>query len=497
MGRKKKTQAEEQNPELLEHIQGLGLKSVREYREWCDENGFSRKLKKHWTQRCRERFHQREALAKTRLVQKKREKRRFAQVLDGICRGHLDADDVTQPELQRLCQALQPGGGPRHERGIDRKVLLRLLTHVHRERARFFGSAQVLADRGDSPGNTYVEALALIAAHYPSWLRPIDAWKPRTHSAPRQFASLVRHLFVRYEMPVFFDAVWFAGPEQEAAVHRRWYLHVGRGLNIRTCDLPVRFTKKMAHHFLRAPADATVAQALRWGQVFGLGGDERLARALFGTRLVSCFENDDFWASVIRWLIAHPSVDRTQIRPLIDFLQQQKFVRQRCFEPGRPELGPPPQPGLCMKGRTPEALLRQMEDWHGRLAMADRHPVRQWKSSGIDDFEFEEGARENHSLKYWTIRELLSSKALLAEGRRMKHCVASYVQSCTNGHSSIWALEVESFEGRAKAVTIEVRNPSREVCQVRGKKNRLPTEKELSVIRRWAAREGLTVNRHL
>ena len=160
-------------------------------------------------------------------------------------------------------------------------------------------------------------------------------------------------------------------------------------------------------------------------------------------------------------------------------------------------MGPPPPPGLCMTGRTPEGLLRQMEDWHGRLAMADRHPVRQWKSSGIDDFEFEEGARENHSLKYWTIRELLSSKALLAEGRRMKHCVASYVQSCTDGHSSIWALEVESFEGRAKAVTIEVRNPSREVCQVRGKKNRLPTEKELSVIRRWAAREGLTVNRHL
>ena len=108
-------------------------------------------------------------------------------------------------------------------------------------------------------------------------------------------------------------------------------------------------------------------------------------------------------------------------------------------------------------------------------------------------FDTIEGNQGSGNLKCWTIRELLSSKALVAEGRRMKHCVAIYASSCARRRCSIWTMEVESFEGSSKALTIEDRNNSRIISQARGKTNRLPTEKECNLIHRWAGEAGLRV----
>ena len=295
-------------------------------------------------------------------------------------------------------------------------------------------------------------------------------------------------------VPLFLDAVWFSGRTKQAAERRRWYLHVGRGQNIRNCRLPIPFTKKMAHHFLRAPNDVTIEQALRWGQIHGLGGDERLARATFGTRLTEHFEHDDFWRTVVSWFVAHPMLDRAHVGPIIDYLYDQRFVPEQVYvAPGHREDALPPQQNLTMKGRNPDVLLRRVNEWHRSLFSNNRHQIRQWQSHGIEGFRFSEGSQESQNLKCWTIRELLSSRALLAEGRRMKHCVATYASSCAQGHCSIWTMEVESFGGITKAVTIEVRNSQRLICQIRGKANRLPNDKERGIIRRWADFAGLRI----
>lgn len=486
--KKRQTPTEEPDRDLLNHIEGLGLASVEDYRKWCARNGFSRKLNKHWKQRCRERSFSQQAVAQERLERRKRENRKPLDILRCVCNGELTEDQVTQPHLKRLCQLVRPKRGPQPEKQINRQALASLLAHLHEQRAKFFDGSPAIASLGQLPGNTFVEALAVIAAHHSSWLRPLQDWKPRSHSSSRQFASLLRHLFVQYDdMPLFFDVVWFSGLTKHAAERRRWYLHVGRGQNIRTCQLPITFTKKMAHHFMHAPNNLTIEQALRWGQVHGLGGDERLARAIFGTRLTEAFDHEDFWSTVIRWFASHPMLDRTHVGPIVDYLHYQRFIPEHVFlVPGHPEAVAPRQPNLSMKGRTPEVLLRQVNEWHRTLADDNRHQVRQWQSFGIDRFEFVEGSQQNGTAKRWTIRELLSSNSLTCEGRQMKHCVASYASSCARGHCSIWTMEVESKEGITKTVTIEVRNATRQICQVRGKANRLPTEKERQVIQRWA-----------
>src|SRR5207249_10253324 len=106
------------------------------------------------------------------------------------------------------------------------------------------------------------------------------------------------------------------------------------------------------------------------------------------------------------------------------------------------------------------------ESWRRSVARTEQ-PKVEWTPSGIEGFEFVEGAERGGGLKIWTITELLSTKALVAEGRKMKHCVATYAHSCGSGACSIWTLEVETFEGRAKILTVEVQNVARLICQAR------------------------------
>lgn len=491
--------AEQLDPDLLQHIRSLSLDSVDDYRRWCDRNGFGRKLNKHWKQRCRERHHAQQAIAESRLSQKKREKRSLNEVLLDVCSGQLAEQDVTLPYLKRLCQILRTSGQPRHERQVDRKSLHTLLSRLHECRAKLFDGTPVIEQLGELPGNTYIEALAMIAAHSRCWQRPVNTWKPRSHNAGRQFASLLRHLFVKYDdVPTFFDSVWFSGQTDAAADQRSWYRHVGKGQNIRHCQLPITLTKKMAHSFMRAPNDATIEQALRWGQTLGLGGDARLARALFGTRLTDSFEHNDFWQSVIRWFIAHPMLDREHVSPIIDYLHHQRFVPEFVYAgPGQPIETRPTQPDLSMKGRTPESLVRQVNEWHRSLAADNRHQARQWAPHGIQGLEFVEGSEQGDNLRIWTIRELLSSKALMTEGRQMRHCVATYASSCAGGRSSIWTMEVETLQGRSKLLTIEVLRGVQLICQIRGKANRLANDKEKRIIRRWAESTGLKLANHV
>lgn len=492
----KKNESEDQpDRDLLNHISGLGLDSVESYRDWCAENGFSKRLNKHWKVRSRESYFASQEAANQRLRQKKLETRKPLAILEGICDGRVTETDVTQAHLKRFCAAIHNKQAPNHERQVNRAALKRLVTHLVSCRTKFLDKTPVHAGPGRQEGDTYLEAIALIASHSSSWLRTIEEWKPTTRNTQRQFASLLRHLFAKFDdLPLFFDKVWFTHRGKAAAESRRWYLHVGRGKSIRECDLPIPCTKKMAHHFMQAPADVTVSQAIRWGQVHALGGDERLTRAVFGSRLANAFDHDDFWSTVLGWFIANPMLDRAHCGPIIDYLYHQRFVPERVFiGPGQNEETAAPQPQLSMRGRTPETLLRQVNQWHGRLATSNTHQVRQWQPCGIREFEFTEGSEQGRNLKVWTVRELLGSKALVAEGRQMKHCVATYASSCVRGACSIWTMEVESFQSVTKALTLEVRNNSLTICQARGKANRLPTDKERGVLTRWAALAGLKI----
>src|SRR5262249_40962741 len=150
-----------------------------------------------------------------------------------------------------------------------------------------------------------------------------------------------------------------------------WFIWLGAGCSVRWLDLPLPFTKRMAHFFGQAPSDYSIEAALRWGQVLGLGGDARLARAVIGTRLGTHFQHEDFWIEVLRFFIATPTLDLAQAGPIIDFIHYQKFVPQQvAVAPGRIEHRQPAQPNFSVKGRTPASLLKLVTLWHQSLGRA-------------------------------------------------------------------------------------------------------------------------------
>ena len=267
----------------------------------------------------------------------------------------------------------------------------------------------------------FAQALLALSAHAGRWVRAPEEWEPRSHNAYRQFHSLVRHLTARYEVPTFLNTAWLKGLTQSGVVHQRWFLHVAQGQNIRTADsLPIPLTKKQAHLYLNVPDDFDVLTAFRWAQILDLGGDERLVRSVMATRIGTEFGHDEFWLTVFRWLVAQPMLDGVHHGPIIDYLDDRKFVASvpnpDAVLPGQPLLVPP-QPNLVMKGRDPGTLLRAVAEWHRRLGRHKAGRVTFCESSGIAPFRQEEGVVENR--KVCRITEPLRSRELNEEGRAM------------------------------------------------------------------------------
>ncbi len=339
--------------------------------------------------------------------------------------------------------------------------------------------------------------LFALALHHDDWLRPVESWQPAGLNPRPIFRSLADHLFVRHSIPAFLISAWFDSPRCRKLPQHEWFKHLGRGQNIRTAGLPLRFTKTMAHLFSQAPHQFSVIRAIRWAQVRGLGGSEALARAIAGTRLGTKLENEAFWESVLYFFINQRKCDLSQVGPIVDFLQYQRFEwSEGVSTSGIFGMQPPPQPNFTMKGRTAASMARLVVEWHKHLGQELDGPSLVWRRSPFKDFRFVDGSEDQGNMRVWTIAELLTSRDLRLEGKAMRHCVATYLKDCLRGTSSIWSLKLENRRGTHRVLTIELDPQRRLICQIRGRCNRLCSAAERGLVGRWAAEQGLKISEY-
>ena len=472
MARKRKNQNSKQQDRIdtiMMYARALNIHSIEAYQNWCLEQGFSTSLTKTKLQIKREYEHFRFVSAEKKLKQYKREGN-FRFLVQKIYTQEIQYKKLKNEILITIATGFKNS----HNKQLLRDVLFqmdestKLLHHID-----------------------YVRGVISFVAHYNQWIRPVSEWQPKTHNVGRQFASLARHLFAKYEIPAFMDSVWQKGDGKA----KGWFVHIGMGKNIRTASsLPIKMTKKMAHHFLQAPADYDVKAAFRWAQIHALGGNKTISDAVTETRMARIFNDDDFWLSVLRFFIANPMLDTSQYNPIVDYIWHQKYENRMVFvERGVVREEGPAQPNFSMHGRTPETLLRQVENWHRQLGKESRGGQLQWVKSNILDFRYVEGRKNSTNMRIWTIHELLSSNELIAEGRKQQHCVATYARSCFSGSTSIWTLDLQDIQGIQKLLTIELHHPTRTIRQVRGLRNRIATTREMDVIHRWAHKEDLVI----
>jgi len=464
----KNTKAKESEAKLLRHISRLGLRTKEAYKDWCLQHGFSTQFTKSALLRQRELDKHALHLSQERLRQHSRESKLHIQIMR-ISKGEVDPADLGCEILIEIASSFKKCKTP--------ELLCETLLFLERR-------SKLLSEP------YYVRGIVALVRHHASWKRPLKQWRGQKHNASRQFSSLIRHLIAMYDVPVFMDDVWLSGKKKQ----QHWFVHIGNGNNIRTATgLPVSLTKKMAHHYLQAPDNYSVLEAFRWAQIQSLGGDKALCDSIAVTQLGRRFKDDEFWLSVIRFFINTPMFDRAQVHPIIDYIWNEKHVDVYDYNAQGNWINTgPTQPNFTMRGRSMATLLDQVEAWHQRLGRCTHsNSASRWQRWVVDNFRLVEGTESADTYRVWSIRELLTSHELIAEGRKQKHCVASYASSCVNGHTSIFTMDMCDYEGERKLLTIEVGRRMRTVYQVRGRRNRLPTKTEALVVRRWVEHNDL------
>lgn len=256
--------------------------------------------------------------------------------------------------------------------------------------------------------------------------------------------------------------VWLCGEDKPSELDM--YLHLAEGRSIRQFQLPVpfRLSKRAAVYFMQAPDDLHPIQSLRWAQVRSLSGDDRLARSLaWKTILVAPTDHEEFWESVIRFLVRHATIPADEIVAIVQFIHQQRF------QPATVVWGPwagmqPVQPDFTLQGHTLMSLRRHMANWRTEITpgviSASPSPSL-WQRTAIQPF------RQATPEGLWTIDELLTEKELRVEGGIMQHCVATYISACARRTTSIWSLKLHREERRERVATIEVVPQTRVIWQ--------------------------------
>ena len=325
------------------------------------------------------------------------------------------------------------------------------------------------------------QPLVLLSLRQPDWIRPLARWRPPGRGRDRHFRSLVDHLLVRYPVPPFAYNVFWNAVDPTPGLSL--FVHLAQGGSVRAAThqglLPATLNRAMCHHLRRAPADATLVGAVRFAQVAGYGGEPWIARELDRTFLGrSLFDDADeaYWAAGIRWLCRDPRIEPGTVGHVVDYLRHRREQ----------------DPSFVVESRRLVHLAPQLVRWHAELCTATVQDEA-LPGSGLSSGRFEVPAPgDPDEREQWEVFELRDARTIAIEGTMMRHCVASYLPVVRRGTTSIWSLR---RNGRRRA-TIEVSNRTRKVVQIKGRKNREPTARELAFVHKWARLAGLELARH-
>tara|TARA_Y100000588_G_scaffold210270_1_gene224289 strand:+ start:118658 stop:120160 length:1503 start_codon:yes stop_codon:yes gene_type:complete len=180
--------------------------------------------------------------------------------------------------------------------------------------------------------------------------------------------------------------------------------------------------------------------------------------------------------------------EKSEIKPLYDYVI---YKRREHIENGR---------DFVLSSYELHTLYNGMLDWHKVLQKVKVGKVKSWDScafaKGYENYEYKDsgiGLENVHNFKYEGIIELTTNAELSEEGRKLSHCVGSYVRRCGSGDSFIFSYRSKDYSDHnvRSVLTIEV-SRGKKIVQVRGKKNRMPTTSEKNIIQHWASKEKIS-----
>lgn len=345
-------------------------------------------------------------------------------------------------------------------KAVERAAMKNVFVHLHRQSQLF-------------SGEDYIQTVFNMFQFKAYWRKDVFEWKASSKRGAEQVNELADFLFCQYSMPRFMYKAFF---EKSNMLFINWFIHIGAGRRIKDLmNVPIPFTQKMGHYFLQGPDKLSIAEALRWAQVKGLNGSDKLAERIayswIGTK---DYGDEEFWEAFIRVVANGGMFDLDHLTQLIDYVRAMKRENWNYI----------------LKGRTLQSLLRQSEEWHERSM--EIKGIRFWTASGLYGYKAEK------KMEMVRMEELTGSKLLVEEGRNMKHCVATYAHQCVAGKTAIFSLRKYSFDLLIETMaTIEVNLSLRRVMQAKAKLNKKISDEARKHLDEWAKKNELSVNSYL
>jgi hypothetical protein len=344
-----------------------------------------------------------------------------------------------------------------------------------------------------------VPVMVRMAAYHRQWLRDPESWQPDAADSPeRRLDNLARHLFARWPMPDWAGSAWLVKGGL-FYLERDWFCHMGRGGSLRSAaGMPPSITNRSLHMALAAPANLTMREALRWGQVKALGGSDELLKEVLTSRMLRDLSNDAVWSRLLEKVAQAKYLDARTFGLMADTLVE--AIRGEGWLRAETLVNLPLKELLAHSRKywrtistmgaevLPEMKVVDIDNPRVRAELGQLVATRWTRMPATRDFQwFDESPKRSIE---WQVVELTCQAQLLAESRMMRHCVSSYRRKCNSGASSIFSLRrIEDEDGHATKrwhLTMEVDRRTRRVIQVRGKYNRYATCEEFQILRKWA-----------
>ena len=384
--------------------------------------------------------------------------KKFEDIIFALYQGEDLSTHFSDRRIWKIYDCFQKLGSKAKSR--DKEIFKDMLEHLN-------GSAKVALDEA------FIQAaynMLLFRAH---WRKDVFTWKARSKQTSAQMMELAEYLFCLYTVPTFLYKAFY---ECTNLLYIEWFLHIGSGKKVKEIGkVPIPFTQKMAHYFLQVPFKYSVVEALRWAQVKGLGGDDKLAeRIAFSWIATKPYNDEYFWNEFLLLLVNSGMFNHDKLIELIDYVREAK--REHA--------------AYSLKGRTLQSLSRHSDEWHNRFAIYKGNQA--WKPCGI------EGYKDDRKKEKVVLQELTEAAMLREEGKTMKHCVASYAFYCAKGKTAIYSLRKVSGGILVETLaTIEVNLSLRRIVQAKAKMNKPISEEAKHYLYEWADLQQLSLNPYL
>ena len=164
---------------------------------------------------------------------------------------------------------------------------------------------------------------------------------------------------------------------------------------------------------------------------------------------------------------------------------------------------------FTLKGRTAQSISRDSIDFYKRWLERTNRQFNQnnlhyimcsipytvlmkeldvWSLMPIQNFQYQ------YEQERYEIRQINSILEIEAEGRVMKHCVASYSRKCKEGKCSIWTFSKYNSENRRRRIlTIEVVEKS--IVQAKGTHNSNNINiRDYEILHEWLKKANLSID---